>query len=306
MTENTIELRILHGLPASGKSTFAKNFKKEFDKENNIYKKDKYCFIVDVDKIFLENKEDLKENFLKTIRVTVNFTIPDVLIIDGLFLTNKDIAKAISLVMEEYLDDLYQKYKFKIRIESWDEDRNLCIKNDILRNRKHKATTTIKNAVYEKVTKEQIEGNLKDILGNKYESYISKINSININKHSVYMPSNMELYFAESNIFPDNEENKIYSSSWCGGGSYGNCWDDTMSPVSAEDPPKYFEELADVIDSLKTVKPISIRDYFKIMDECVKIDEKFEADYYGGGTTYYRYVLNLNDLYDFLEKNNFL
>lgn len=300
----TIDLRILHALPASGKTTFAENLKKDFDEDCRIKRKDLNCFILNMDKISLESK-DVEKSFKETLRKKVNITIPDVLILDGLFLTKDQMAKAIKLVMDEYEDDTDykygQKFVFKVTIESWNEDRESCLRNDILRRRDKRAATTIKNAVYD----ERFDKN--DILNLLEDKYKERISSVKIKRHVVYSASDMEVYFAENDIFSNSKDkNKIYSSSWCGGGCYGNCWDDTLSPVSADDPPKYFEELVDVIDSLKTVKPISIKDYFRIMDECVKLDSEYESDYYGGGTTYYRYVLNLSDLYNFLEKNEFL
>ena len=296
-----IDLKILHGLPASGKSTFAKNFKEESENKNNSL-----CIIADMDKVFAKSRneeKDIKEIFKEQYKKKVKYNVPDVLILDGLFLTNDSIAKAIALVMDYYKEERDVEYTFDITIDSWDEDRKNCLRNDILRNREKNSTTTIVNAKFEKANKEKI---LKLLNENYPEIQPERITSIKKKGHSVYYASDMEIYFANNDVFVGDKDNKIYSEQWCGGGSYGNCWDDTMYTISADTPPKYFEKLVDVIDSLKTSKPISIKDYFDIVDKCVEIEEKYERDYYGGGTTYYRYVADLKDVYNYLDENGFL
>jgi len=285
-SKKKVELRILHALPASGKSSFAEQYKKEHDCRD--YK----VYVADVDKFIKEKYEDETLSDLIDEVVSSYRHIDFSLIMDGLFLTNENIIDVINKSLE-YFDD---NYEIKIVIDTWVEDRDACLINDKLRNRSESAATTIKNAAFEIVDLEKIKSNISD----------SRIKSIKKNKHYVYSPTLSEVFFVEHNIKKFGDENKIYGERWCTGGAYGNCWDSSMSPVSPSDPPKYFSKLVDILDNLKFKSPLSIHSYFDIMDECVDIVSTFEADYYGGGTYESQYVLDLTKFYDYLNEHDLI
>lgn len=59
----------------------------------------------------------------------------------------------------------------------------------------------------------------------------------------------------------------FYSHSWCMGGSYGNCWNNIVSTVEAEEPPLYFKKFDDLILSIS--EDISLSVYREIYNSCV-------------------------------------
>lgn len=297
-TKFPINIIILHGLPGSGKTTFAKNKLMNNDSSHNSYT------YIDLDDTINDKSDKKIEDKIYGELRKLGYKVPENIIIDGLLLTNNDIIKVIDIITSyknfaDYIAKEYynrsEQFVFNIYIESWNKDIENCLKNDKLRHRHISAETTIKNAPFEKVDKTKIKDTIID----------SRVKSIKINKHYVYIPSNMDVYYSDCYIFRE-PNNKVRSSSWSGGGSYGNCWNNEMSPVDPDEAPKYFAELLDITDSLKTKKPLSIRDYFNIMDKCVITKSKYESDYYGGGVTYYYYELDLADLYDYLLENEYI
>ena len=291
-TKNIIELRILHGLPASGKSTWANQYKKENNRRG--YK----VFVADTDLIAKKKCEDFDDLLDDSINMynTHDFS----LIIDGLFLTSNDIVNVINNTIKYFSNpNSYLKkyeFEFKIIVDTWNEDRETCLINDSLRNRDEKATTTIQNATFEKIILKDIKSKLSD----------KRIKSVTQNRHYVYSPSSSEIFFIKNHIKNPGDENKIYGERWCTGGAYGNCWDDTMSPVTPDEPPKYFHRLVDILEDLEMKQPLTVRSYFEIMDKCVEIDSDYESDYYGGGSYYSQYVLDLTKFYDYLCENGLI
>jgi hypothetical protein len=89
-----------------------------------------------------------------------------------------------------------------------------------------------------------------------------------------------------------------------GGRDGGNCWgDDADNPVEA-DPEKAFEDLDKL---LEVVAPrMTFLMYKKLCREIVKTDTRHDSEYYGN---YYEYATKrvyMDELYDWLSKNNLL
>ncbi len=83
-----------------------------------------------------------------------------------------------------------------------------------------------------------------------------------------------------------------FNVRWCLGGSYGNCWNDQMQHVSADDP----EELESLDNFIEAEFPeISFLQYRKVQ-KCVKNETTCEGDYYGGSTEYQKIEITFSDL----------
>lgn len=108
---------ILSGLPASGKTFWANNFKR-------IYSiitpgRDKFCRVLSLDSLNNSRKIDLNHP-------GYNYLITDsYVIIDGLFLTNSEIIDTISTIPDDCVKS--------ITIIHWLENRNNCYINDFSR-----------------------------------------------------------------------------------------------------------------------------------------------------------------------------
>lgn len=118
----TVEVQILHGLPASGKTYYAESVKQS--RENvNIVPLDNHYYCG----AWIEHDTKL-------------------CILDGLILTNEDIVKIIQKA--KHYEGKYVSLTFKII--HWKENRDLCLKND--KNRRSQSSTdTIKSAEFEKI-----------------------------------------------------------------------------------------------------------------------------------------------------------
>lgn len=269
------KLKILMGLPGSGKTTFAKEYAKNNNKSSVIH----------VDNIRNSYLYMWDKPLSEVIRYGSSY-IPRTcnnLVIDGLILTNKDIADAI-IAATEYFNIT------DIEIHHWDEDRETCLKNDGGR-REVSSATTILNAPYEEVDINKINSEMK-----KYE-----IEDIKIINHKVQLKPDWIRYTKPYAIIDD--DGKLRSGSWCTGGSYGNCWDSHLSPVSPEAPCE-FTALDELLEGI--CPNISFLHYKKIMKECVETEETYESDYYGGGTNHMNYVCDLEKMYKIIKELGYL
>ena len=96
------------------------------------------------------------------------------------------------------------------------------------------------------------------------------------------------------------EDYKIKMESWSLGGSYGSCWDDSMSTVSAEKQPdpNSFDELLEKLFG----EDLTVKKYKEIKSQCLSIGSEYEGDYYGGGTEESFYELDLKKLFEIYEE----
>ena len=92
----------------------------------------------------------------------------------------------------------------------------------------------------------------------------------------------------------------ITSNTWSGGGSYGNCWNDSISTVDADAPLTEFDEFDSVIETL--IPDISLFQYKRLKKEAVYTHEEHDHCYYGGrGTTSFCYRCDLKTLYQVIK-----
>lgn len=197
-------------------------------------------------------------------------------ILDGPVFTNEDLYQAITAVAPSF-------HKVKVTVYHWNEDRDTCLKNDGGR-RDVSSATTILNAPYENVDVDTLNERLKD-----WDASIVKV----VEK-KVYLKPGWQRHFRHSGLWIDKDM-KLRSDKWCTGGSYGNCWDNHLRPVSP-DKALGFTELDKLL--LQLAPNISFLQYKMINDSCVSQEESFDRDYYGGGTSYLNWVCDLQKLHE--------
>lgn len=203
-------LYITVGLPASGKTTWAKSMVRDDWNVNHI----------ELDS--LRYKSGLDNVLRSYIRGGMS-------IIDGLILTEDDIVKILNILTEE-------KIKVdKVKIHYWKPDREVCMWNDLYR-RDVDSGITISNAVIDdfKNTK-----NLK--------SQFPDIN-FEIVKHDIVRAEPYVLFANKHNLYMD-EFGNVKGDSWCTGGTWANCWGDsgTVGPDSKPDDMRILDEILEEV-----------------------------------------------------------
>ena len=156
----SVTIHLVHGLPASGKSTWVRE----------IVAKDKYKIkhrVLDVDEQYkyFERSSYKKDSFDDFLRSEFDMTIgclrsEEDLIIDGLFLTNADVIKMFSMALKVYLGRANVE-QFYLIVEDWNEAREQCLINDKLRLREVKARTTIEKAPWERIDLNNVKTELE-------------------------------------------------------------------------------------------------------------------------------------------------
>ena len=264
-----IRFIILYGLPASGKTTYAKSIE---NNRNKIYRLD--CDAIARNSTAKEHgfEKALKEQIICDCRYGRDKTY----ILDGLFTTNEDLSKIISIIKDVLKED------FEILVHYWDEDREACIWNDSGR-RTLNSKVSIENLPYEKPNFSELEKKFGIKIKWEYDVTVKK-----------------PLYekVANENGFSLEKGKYLYSDRWCIGGNVCDCWGGTFSVCG--DEPVYFEQLDDF---LKKIKPdLNFLDYNKIKNKCVSVESEKEYDYYGGCLYYNRYICDVEQMLEMLEE----
>jgi hypothetical protein len=268
------------GLPGSGKSTVSKEL------EQTSHGKAKR---VDFDSLFEQcwwrkgNERDRGRNIREKINDGLGSPMTERLILDGLFLTYEDVVRIVSNTHMFF-------NQINIVIHQFNEDRETCVKNDGGR-RETSSTNTIMHAEFN-----QIDG--KELLNKLKEKGCENIGTVAIKYHKVVLKPDWDRYFRSTEAYVW-EDGKMRSDKWCTGGSYGSCWSDKLSPVTPDDQPE-FEALDELLT--KICPNVTFLQYKKIMRDCVRTEESYESDYYGGGCTYNRYVCDMKRLYETLRE----
>lgn len=137
-----MKLIILIGLPASGKSFFAYSFSPSKFQRIDLDRQLRFYNLYDFKKSNVETF--LISEFERTIKMwhkDVDF------ILDGLLLKNETYIKIIQLFI--LAAKANNKSINSIELHYWKPDREVCLWNDLGRNRRINSITTIKNAPIE-------------------------------------------------------------------------------------------------------------------------------------------------------------
>lgn len=275
-----MKLIIPIGLPASGKTTFLKQYKKDIiSKQKCRYKKPSITYID------FDTEKELRKNWLDY----------DIVIIDGLFLTNDDIIKLIQTISEitAYVPD-------EIDIHYWIPNIEYCLWNDKCRRDKD-STITIKNSIVEKIDKDYIVNKYNELhlLTDTYYKQTFEI-KIEIFNHDVIEKPMSQMFIDKYDIY--ERDGYLYSEKWSTGGSRNNCWGDSWS-IEGEEPKEFYQ-----LDNLLTeISPnISFLQYKRLLSKCVEVDNDSVNDYYGGCEYYNFYKCDLEKLYEELTNMNLI
>lgn len=302
-------LYILMGLPASGKTTEALKIFDMFTNEhytledfleypNHIYRPRYNAVYIDGDSF---DKNNLNNEIISNIFNKRN----NILIFDGLFLNTNAILNIF-----DFLNDVGFEPD-ELRVIQFKNDVDVCIYNDIIRNRNYKAINTILNAEYERFDEALFQQYLisksKKINYKVYTKDIEILDRDNYFKMveiQSYLEDKFETNIIDGDISIYNEELKILQSL---GGDYGT-WET--------------DKLTEVKPDLVTAKEIYIeflnsifKNWFKYRTELFSIVEKKEynePDYYGGSIDYIEWKVDIGLLFgiawalDLCERDLFL
>lgn len=281
-------IHIMYGLPGSGKTFFCK--KEVEGKAGKQY--------VDIDYLIPNTKGDsfkkkiyhIARDYLASKRFEVYF--------DGLITTHQSLLDVLSGISEAI------KEPYDIIIDCWNENREICLKNDFKR-RNVSSETTIENLTYEPIK------NKKEIVAMLTDEQKEKFSTIRISRHAVIEKPEYKQFFDSyglnlsedcSHFFGSTKfknSKYLYSESWCGGGT-GSTYSGTSFPISAEEPAEFKE----FYDLLETINPnMSFLLFRKIEKECLSIEEIDNSDYYSN-TIDYRYKLDLERMYSLIHDWN--
>lgn len=263
---------ILMGLPGSGKTHFAEEYKKE----HTLYNEWKVNSI-DVDQLMRKRSFDGKLEEIITLKYK---KLSEINIFDGLFLTNDDVIRVIKCLPGKIEH---------IEVHYWIPNIEYCLYNDSGR-RTESSEVTIKNAKLEKPKAERI----KEETGAKMVTVIT---------HNVIKKKFWKKIVDELKV-PVEDDHYIYSERWSLGGQYGNCWNDSMTPVSGDPEPADFVEFDGLLNRI--CPDISFMQYKRIYKKCVDTKEEYESGYYGGGITYACYRCDLEKMFTVLEESGLL
>lgn len=303
---------ILVGLPGSGKTYFAES---NFPNQHWSHT-DKFHIDLDACKKTGNFEQDIlnalsdEQYAMDEIYCRGNFHDVDICL-DGLVTTIGQIKSVMNVCIDYMASHVlrYIDYKIKFVIHRWDENRETCILNDIKR---------VKDGVRENTSKISIENIPFDSVDiTDFEEYFDnkRIADITIEKHTVKRITTYDTKFyplvgEDRNEYSgawchDDKPKKtkyMYSESWSGGGTWGNCWGDEGT-IYGEDPNDFIE----FDNFLESIYPnITFLQYKKIRKECVDVETSYESDYYGGKETIHRWRCDMEKLYELLKDKGFL
>jgi adenylate kinase family enzyme len=269
---NELKVDIMMGLPGSGKTTLCN----KINKNSNEYKKTRgFTRPLYLDGKTEKEMDKLLEKTLMSSYFPTERNDVHRIIVDGLFLTNDDVVKMIKMIQQ------YDKH-LKVTVHSFKEDRETCLHNDLGRRTKS-SMNTIK---YAKV----------EIPDANFIKEQTGLLSLDVKRYNVYRKPDVDVLLEDNGY----SYHIFCSGSWSLGGTYGNCYDDKLFPVSPDTPPNEFKEFDNFLE--KICPNISFLQYKKLYNSCVKVETKEEHDYYGGCVTYAYFECDLKRLLSEMEE----
>lgn len=273
------KIKIMCGLPGSGKTIFSKKLEKGpekyeyWDFDSYSLEKNITGFLADFNGRFKQRKNH---------------------VIDGLFLTNKDYKRIVHSITA--LPQVQQS-KFSIDFHYFIPDREGCLRNDEYRCRPVSASVTIMNAEVEEPNAEEIKQHLANV-----GMYVD----VNVIKHKIVVQLHVDVEYEKfKNKHKYTFENDyLYSEPWRRGGNVcdytGECYE-----VGPDDEPdqkwENFPELERLLNKIFPEAPQEVKDKIFSM---VYIDyDRGDGDYYGGYVDRSAFAINIKNMYQYLYDN---
>lgn len=278
-------ITLLWGLPASGKTTYAKELQEEAEDKNSwspYHRRSKSnIHIVDIDLIGRGKKEKAPDEIRKKIVSEIKHHEYNQVIhyiLDGLITTNDKAVELFKYLQEHLKFDMADDH-YELAVVWWTKDVKTCIHND--QGRRHlDSKNTIEHLPFEEPDRKR----LYPFIENRIE------------RQEVFRKPDSKVW-VEVNGLPSNM--KMESSSWSLGGT--SCGYDGGTSIHHADPqPTNFVEFDDLLE--KTCPNITFLQYKKLYNHSVSIIEYGDSDYYGGYTKYAKYECDLTKLYDLLKE----
>ena len=300
---------LVHGLPGSGKTTLLKSLvsKKLHNKEEAEY--------LDLDSMRY-GKEDLDSKIRDAImyndydrrhndNVWYNFdSKKSIVYVDMLCLTNQNLADLIYALMKRYMYKVDAKM-FDFTILDFEGDRELCIKNDMIRSfadPSRSAKATIETETLEDVDTELIGSMVGDQLATGinascfFNIKAKKVPIWNSDEASSYERVKAFVYGAASN-FGTVDKNILRGESWT---VSGREWSYTGAEWSVGgQEPEDFNTFDNMMAAL--CPNISFLNYKKVRKECCEVEEYNDNDYYSSYTKN-RWICDLDKLASIIDE----
>ena len=300
---------LVHGLPGSGKTTLLKSLvsKKLHNKEEAEY--------LDLDSMRY-SKEDLDSKIRDAImyndydrrhndNVWYNFdSKKSIVYVDMLCLTNQNLADLIYALMKRYMYKVDAKM-FDFTILDFEGDRELCIKNDMIRSfadPSRSAKATIETETLEDVDTELIGSMVGDQLATGinascfFNIKAKKVPIWNSDEASSYERVKAFVYSAASN-FGTVDKNILRGESWT---VSGREWSYTGAEWSVGgQEPEDFNTFDNMMAAL--CPNISFLNYKKVRKECCGVEEYNDNDYYSSYTKN-RWICDLDKLTSIIDE----
>ena len=294
-----IEVHIGMGLPGSGKTTYLQTIapKCGVTTYEGVYKKN-----IDLDSIMMNGRGsgfryvtiDGKLSFEKLFNYATPISFLDkkcIICIDSLCLTRETVNEYLTGLYKVSQDGFPCPYdgEYHIIIDQWEENREQCLENDLLRDRESKASYTIRNALYEPFSSVEELQNLVDELDLKFAS-------VELVNHKVAVPEEWQIKMRR----PGKPQDARYmrSESWSLGGTWGS-YTGEVSIVSPDDP-KENEELDKFLE--QHAPSITMLQYKRLIKECVELKTEEHNDYYGGTTQEQYWETDMQHVYELLTE----
>lgn len=301
---------LVHGLPGSGKTTLLKNLVNKKIKNNE-----------DAEYLDLDNMRYDKQDLDSKIRDAIMYNDYDrrhssdiwygfdcnkaIVYVDMLCLTNNDLADLIYALIKRNIRTVDEK-KFDFTILDFDSNRELCIKNDMIRSfadPSRSAKATIENETFEEVDVELITSLVAEQVATginttcDFSVKAKKVPVWNSDEASSYERIKAYVYGAANTLGCIVENNILRGESWIIGGkewSYtGKEW-----AVGGQEPEEFdtFDKIMEAI-----CPNISFLNYKKVRKECCEIEEFYEHDYYSSYEKN-RWICDLDKLVSILDE----
>lgn len=270
MSKKKITLRILIGLPGSGKTYFAKSLA---NNSTTVIHEDE---LRDTGfRIYNKNTGNRYppmelDELQRTINLHTGLWV-NTLILDGLYLTTERVMEAIKYVSTKF--DVS-----KIILDVWTENKQECIRNDYLRRR-----------IGSSLSIETLSINVN------FDTVKQAYPQTTVQTHSVYHTPDWVLFFRQYLSLDD--ESMLRSNDWVTGGEAWGCGGYDRRPVDPDSTPTCFTELDDLLAEI--CPKLSYLEYKKINETCVSVSEWEDSDYYSR-VTKQCFVCDLESLYNLL------